>query len=46
LQVVGGNLVFTPTANYSGPASFVYGVHDGHGATAVGTVNITVTPAP
>ena len=44
LSFVGGNLVFTPAANYSGPASFVYTITDGNGAVASGTVNINVTP--
>src|SRR5215813_3073723 len=39
-----GNVVFTPAANYNGPASFTYTVSDGHGGTATATVNITVTP--
>ncbi|WP_371233659.1 retention module-containing protein [Pseudomonas sp. QE6] len=43
LDIVGGQLVFTPTANYSGPASFTYGIHDGNGNVATGTVHITVT---
>ncbi|WP_343574484.1 retention module-containing protein [Pseudomonas sp.] len=43
LSIVGGQLVFTPTANYSGPASFTYGIHDGNGNVATGTVHITVT---
>ncbi|MFT3956297.1 MAG: Ig-like domain-containing protein [Piscinibacter sp.] len=44
LSLVGGNLVFTPDANYNGPASFTYGIHDGHGGVAYATVNINVTP--
>ncbi|MEM7303532.1 MAG: Ig-like domain-containing protein, partial [Pseudomonadota bacterium] len=42
VQLVGGELVFTPTANYSGPVSFDYTVSDGSltaTATATGTVN-------
>ncbi len=42
LGLVGGNLVFTPEANYSGPASFTYGVHDGNGHTDYATVHINV----
>ncbi|WP_243058370.1 Ig-like domain-containing protein [Nocardioides sp. SR21] len=45
LDAVGGNLVFTPTADYSGPASFTYSIHDGNSATATSTVNVTVTAA-
>lgn len=43
LSVVGGNLVFTPTANYHGPASFVYTIRDPSSATSTATVRITVT---
>lgn len=43
LSFVGGQLTFTPNAEYSGPASFKYSIHDGHGNTATATVNITVT---
>jgi Ca2+-binding RTX toxin-like protein len=38
-----GNVVFTPAANYNGPASFTYTVNDGHGGTATATVNVNVT---
>ncbi|HZF36175.1 MAG TPA: cadherin-like domain-containing protein [Candidatus Angelobacter sp.] len=38
-----GNVVFTPAANYNGPASFSYTVSDGHGGTATATVNVNVT---
>jgi len=44
LNIVGGNLVFTPDANYNGPASFEYTIDDGHGGTATATVNINVLP--
>lgn len=43
LSYVGGQLTFTPNAEYSGPASFKYSIHDGHGNTATATVNIMVT---
>nr|WP_324259575.1 retention module-containing protein [Cellvibrio fontiphilus] len=42
--VQGGNVVFTPTAGYSGPASFTYTISDGKGGTATAQVNINVTP--
>ena len=42
VSLVGGNAVFTPTAGYSGPASFTYTVSDGKGGTATATVNVTV----
>ena len=42
VALVAGNAVFTPTANYSGPASFTYTVTDGQGASSTATVNVTV----
>ncbi|MGE0165096.1 MAG: tandem-95 repeat protein, partial [Dongiaceae bacterium] len=44
VQLVGGNVVFTPAADYSGPASFTYTVSDGNGGTSTATVNVTVNP--
>jgi len=44
VAIVGGNVVFTPAANYNGPASFTYTVSDGQGGTSTATVNLTVTP--
>ena len=38
-----GNVVFTPTANYTGAASFSYTVSDGHGGTATTSASLTVT---
>ena len=43
VQLVSGQLVFTPAANYHGPASFTYTITDGT-VSAVATVNGTVTP--
>ncbi|MEZ5705912.1 MAG: Ig-like domain-containing protein [Burkholderiaceae bacterium] len=43
VALVGGQLVFSPAANYNGPASFSYMVSDGS-ATATANVNGTVTP--
>ena len=43
VSIVGGNVVFTPTAGYSGPASFTYTVNDGQGGAATAQVNINVT---
>lgn len=37
-----GNVVFTPAAGYSGPASFSYTVRDAAGLTATATVSLTV----
>ncbi|WP_374368821.1 beta strand repeat-containing protein, partial [Piscinibacter sp.] len=42
VALVGGNVVFTPTANYNGPASFTYTVSDGNGGTANATVTVNV----
>jgi VCBS repeat-containing protein len=44
VRIDGNNVVFTPTPNFNGPASFSYTVTDANGATATGTVNVTVTP--
>jgi len=42
VALVGGNVVFTPAANYNGPASFTYTISDGNGGTSTATVNVTV----
>jgi len=39
------SVIFTPTAGYSGAASFVYAVSDGRGGAANATVNLTVAAA-
>jgi predicted extracellular nuclease len=44
--LVAGNVVFTPTAGYSGAASFSYTVSDGAGGTDTATVSLTVRTAP
>jgi hypothetical protein len=42
-----GQVTFTPTPGYTGPAAFEYTVSDGRGASAVGAVALTVAaPAP
>lgn len=51
VQLIGANVVFTPTPNYSGPASFVYSVTD-NGLTGgmpsplsgSGTASFTINP--
>ena len=43
VPLVSGQLVFTPAANYHGPACFTYTITDGS-VSAVATVNGTVTP--
>jgi len=48
VKIVGGNVVFTPNAGYSGPASFTYTAFDGKDGTDMATVNLTIaanTPA-
>jgi Cadherin-like domain/Putative Ig domain len=42
VALVSGNVVFTPNANYNGPASFTYTVSDGNGGTSTATVNLTI----
>ncbi|PSU44640.1 hypothetical protein C9J12_26570 [Photobacterium frigidiphilum] len=40
-----GNVVFTPDADYNGPASFTYTITDGNGSYDTATVSVNVTPA-
>jgi hypothetical protein len=42
VSLSGGNVTYTPPTNYAGADSFTYTVSDTIGATATGTVNITV----
>jgi len=39
-----GTLTFAPTANFNGNPTFTYTITDGHGATAIATINGTVVP--
>ncbi|RUL99615.1 DUF4082 domain-containing protein [Rhizobium chutanense] len=41
-----GTILFTPSNNYSGPASFTYTLSDGRGGTDQGNVSLTVDPGP
>ena len=41
-----GNVIFTPSANYTGPASFSYTLSDGRGGTDQGDVSLTVEEGP
>ncbi len=41
----GNTVLYTPTAGYTGGDAFTYTISDGK-TTAVGTVNLTVTPKP
>ena len=42
LNAAGTQLIFTPTTNYNGPASFTYTISDGAGGTATATVSGSV----
>ena len=44
VEITGSNtkVTYTPTENYNGSDTFDYTISDGHGGSAVGTVNITV----
>lgn len=44
VQMVSGNAVFTPRANYFGNAGFSYAVRDAFGAESIGYARITVLP--
>jgi VCBS repeat-containing protein len=39
-----GTLTFTPVADYNGAPTFTYGISDGHGGSATGSVALNVTP--
>ena len=41
VELVAGEIVFTPDLNYSGAASFTYTVSDGAGGTGQATINMT-----
>ena len=42
VALVDGSVVFTPTKDYVGDASFSYTISDGHGGTASGSVSLTI----
>ena len=42
----GASMLFTPTAGFSGTASYTYTISDGNGGTATATVTITIPPNP
>ncbi|MBN8459673.1 MAG: PKD domain-containing protein [Verrucomicrobia bacterium] len=46
VSVGGGNVAYTPPAGFSGADSFQITLTDARGATANGTVDVTVQPAP
>ncbi len=39
---VTGGVTYTPVTNFTGDATFTYGINDGWGGTATGTVTVTV----
>ncbi|WP_281859828.1 cadherin-like domain-containing protein, partial [Litoreibacter halocynthiae] len=44
VEVVDGQLVFTPAENFNGEATITYGITDGNGGADIGEVIVTVTP--
>ncbi|WP_238524681.1 cadherin-like domain-containing protein [Methylotenera versatilis] len=44
VAIVSGQVVFTPEANYNGPASFTYTISDGKGGTNTATVSLNINP--
>jgi hypothetical protein len=46
VSLVNGQVIFTPTAGYTGPASYQYTVTDNFGQTTTATANITVYAPP
>jgi hypothetical protein len=43
VALAAGNVTYTPATDFTGADSFTYTVSDGHGNTAIGTVNVTIT---
>ncbi|QYF93780.1 VCBS domain-containing protein [Massilia sp. PAMC28688] len=43
VALVNGNAVFTPAANYHGPASFTYTVADGQGGSSTASVTLAIS---
>ncbi|MFV0472826.1 MAG: Ig-like domain-containing protein, partial [Pikeienuella sp.] len=46
VEIVDGQVVYTPNAGFSGSDSFSYTISDGQGGTATGNVSVTVNDAP
>ena len=44
VEIVNGELVFTPADNFNGEATISYGITDGNGGADIGEVVVTVTP--
>lgn len=46
VSLSGTDMVFAPTAGFSGTATYTYTISDGHGGTATATVTITIPAKP
>lgn len=46
VSVSGGNIIFTPDADFFGDASFTYTIKDGAGLESTATVDVTVNSVP
>ncbi|MEX3015135.1 cadherin-like domain-containing protein [Gymnodinialimonas hymeniacidonis] len=44
VEIVGGELLFTPAENFNGPATISYSIEDGNGGTDTAEVVVDVTP--
>jgi hypothetical protein len=44
VELLGGEVVFSPSLNFAGTAGFTYWIADGHGGTSNATVSVTVVP--
>ncbi len=45
VEIVNGKVKFTPNQNFRGSGGFKYKISDGNGATAIGSVTVTVNPS-
>ncbi len=46
VNIVDGEIIFTPTAGYTGPATFTYTVSDGNGESDTASASLKVVKAP
>ncbi len=44
VEIVGGELLYTPAENFNGPATITYTISDGNGSNDTGLVTVDVTP--
>ncbi|MEL7090744.1 MAG: tandem-95 repeat protein [Pseudomonadota bacterium] len=44
VEIVGGQLLFTPAENYNGPATISYAITDGNGGTDTSVVTVNIIP--